>query len=368
MKKYIYKNGKNLKYGYTTGSCAAGAVKAATYMVLNQKACHEIKLETPKGWPLNLQVEDISIGPDWASCAIRKDAGDDPDITHGLLIYAHVSLSEIDQLIGGKGIGKITRPGLSLPVGSDAINPTPRKMIEKAIEEVKNISGYEGAFKVVLTVPGGEKISLKTFNPKLGIMGGISIIGTTGIVEPMSEDAFKESLALELNQKKQNMMVFTPGNYGCDFCLEHGVNKDKIIKVSNFMGYMFEQAASSNVNKILCVGHIGKLVKIAGGIFHTHSRVADARMEIICACLIEMGTSTEILQEILGSNTTDEAVDKIYAYGLEGVFIRLAYKIKYKLQAYVFDAIEVEVIIFSLKYKDLASTKDAKKWIRCMYE
>lgn len=357
--RYTYKNGKKLKYGYTTGSCAAAATKAAAIMLLGQKKISSVELLTPKGWLLNLEIKNIVLKEEIAVCGIEKDSGDDPDITNGMMLLASVRLSDTDRVIGGEGVGIVRKKGLAVGVGLPAINPVPMKMILKVIDEIKSYYHYAGGLEVELIIPDGLELSKKTFNPRLGIEGGLSILGTTGIVEPMSEEAFKESLFIELKQLKQKAIVFAPGNYGRDYCKTIGIDENKIIKISNFVGYMFEKACELGIEKILFVGHIGKLIKVSGGIFHTHSRVSDGRMPILCSHLLETDITVDELRLIKGANTTDEAVDMIMDYGYQAVFDEIVRHIKDRLELFVFNQLSVEVVLFSSEHGVLSETQDA---------
>ncbi len=355
MKQSIYKNGKQLRYGYTTGACAAAATKAAVRMLVTGVKTNRIELMTPKGWLLNLDVVDINISSDKVSCAIVKDSGDDPDITNGMKIYSEVCYSNKTTLTGGVGVGRVTKKGLSVAVGDYAINPVPRQMIFDAVEEAAN--GRQIDVKVYM--PEGVELAKKTFNPRLGIVDGLSIIGTTGIVEPMSEEAFKDSLKIELGQLKDDVLVMAPGNYGRDYCVSKGVDEKRIIKTSNFIGYMFERAVEQNKKKVLLAGHIGKLIKVAGGIFHTHSRVSDARMDLLTSYLVRSNAPYTDLHYVLGCNTTEEAVNYIVERNLKDVFQLIVDSIKERLERYTFDQIEVEVVLFSLDQGWLSETKGA---------
>jgi len=366
LEKYIVKNGKKMKYGYTTGSCAAAASKAAAYMALENSIIKNIDIETPKGWNLTLEVIEPVIESEGKSafCYIKKDAGDDPDITHGALIGAKVELTTDTTAIiikGGKGVGRVTKAGLYIPVGEPAINPVPRKMIET---EVRKILHKEKGAIVTITVPKGEEIAKKTFNPKLGILGGISILGTSGIVEPMSDEAFKESLAIELKMAVKDGLkraVLVPGNYGEEYAVKHfNIDKSNIIKTSNFIGFMLNKCIEEGLKKVLLIGHIGKLVKLAGGIFNTHSRVADARLEIIAANLALMGASKELIEKIFECVTAEGAVDVIEAYNYDEIYNRLCRKAEEKCLSYTHDELDVGVIMFSIEKGLLAIGEKAK--------
>ena len=224
MEQFVYKNHKKLRYGYTTGSCAAAASKAAAAMLLSGKEISYVELHTPKGIDLRLEVLDISREDNAVSCAIQKDGGDDPDVTNGILIYAKVSREPADEaqiiIDGGIGVGRVTKPGLEQSVGAAAINKVPRQMIRENLEAVCEQYHYHGKLSVVISIPSGVELAAKTFNPRLGIVGGISVLGTSGIVEPMSEQALIDTIRVEMRQKLANGMEYllvVPGNYGIDF-------------------------------------------------------------------------------------------------------------------------------------------------------
>ena len=217
LEAFIEKDGKQLRLGYTTGSCAAAAAKAAAWMLLTGKRKERISILTPKGVVLELAVLDIAMTQQRVSCAIQKDSGDDPDVTNGTLIYAEVSRSQEPGVFieGGTGVGRVTKPGLDQPVGNAAINSVPRRMIQENLLEVMGLTDYSGGLNVVISVPDGERLASKTFNPRLGIVNGISILGTTGIVEPMSEKALVDTIGVELRQRRQSgaeYALLTPGN------------------------------------------------------------------------------------------------------------------------------------------------------------
>ena len=269
MEEFIVKDGKKLRLGYTTGSCAAAASKAAAFMLLTGRRKEKIGLITPKGIGLDIDIKDIRIEEDRVSCSVEKDSGDDPDITRGSLVTATVSRIPEKEIIidGGKGVGRVTKPGLDQPVGAAAINSVPRQMIRENLEEVCRHTDYEGGLSVVISVDNGEELAKKTFNPRLGIIGGISILGTTGIVEPMSEQALVDTIRVELRQRKESgyeHVLLTPGNYGSDY-IKMGLNIDPAIAVmtSNFIGDSIDFCKELGFKSALLVGHIGKLVKIA---------------------------------------------------------------------------------------------------------
>ncbi|ABR46313.1 cobalamin biosynthesis protein CbiD [Alkaliphilus metalliredigens QYMF] len=369
MERYIIKDGKKLRYGYTTGSCATAASKAAAQMLLQPGEVHEVDIDTPKGWSLKLKVEDIQRSHGAVSCAIIKDAGDDPDVTNKLAIYSKLIWRQDTkiEIHGGEGVGTVTRPGLQIPVGKPAINPIPLQMIER---EVREVIGPGRGVDIVISVPKGQEVAKKTFNPKLGIQGGISILGTSGIVEPMSEEAMKDSLALELPMAKAEKIktfVFVPGNYGRDMAREkYKIHDKNMIKISNFVGFMMDQSVIQNVERILIIGHIGKLVKVAGGIFHTHSKVADGRREILAAHLAALGASQQLVLRVLESNTTEEAVGLIQEKGFDRLFSHLADKITEKCVERTQGNIEIGTIIFSMEQGVLAHCSQAGRLLEIL--
>ena len=385
--KYIIKNNKRLRYGYTTGSCAAGAAGGAVRMLLSGKELSEVTLLTPKGITLTLALYDITRGDDYVSCAVRKDAGDDPDTTNGILVYVKAekfSLRDSDtvasedtkkgsghpQIIldGGVGVGRVTKPGLSQKVGEAAINPVPRAMILREAEEAAQEYDYEGGLKLTVSVPEGEEIAKKTFNPRLGIIGGISILGTSGIVEPMSEKALIESIHVEMKQhfcQGEKYILVTPGNYGADYLREHmTIPFENNIKCSNYVGETIDMAIDMGVKGILFVAHIGKFVKVAAGIMNTHSHCADGRMEVLCASAIRAGGPLECAREILQAGTTDEALEVLDRYGiLRETMDIVMEKIQFYLDHRSYEQILLGAVVFSNVYGLLGQTRDAEKLI-----
>ena len=356
-----------MKYGFTTGSCAAAASGAAAYMLLTGKTKTDITVETPSGRIFKAAILDIKRSENSVSCAVRKTAGDDPDITDGALIYSEVSIRESGFSIdGGKGVGRVTRPGLDQPVGAAAINRVPREMIEKKVSEVCSFTGYSGGLKIIISVPEGERLAEKTFNPKLGIAGGISILGTSGIVEPMSERAFIETIRLELRQKRaegERRAVISPGNYGREFMKKsYGFDLDRSVKCGNFIGLTVDMAKEEGFGELLLVGHIGKLIKVAGGIMNTHSREADCRMEILASLGLLCGADGGTARSILRCALTDEAVEILEEAGIKQAVMDMAVeRICGNLERRT-EKMKIECMIFSNKFGELGKSREAEKW------
>ena len=366
---YIIKNNKKMRFGYTTGSCAAAAAKAATEMLLSGKPINTIKLMTPKGIELDLELLHIKKEKDSVSCAVKKDGGDDPDMTDGLEVYAEVirtSTGKI-EIDGGQGVGRVTKPGLEQPVGNAAINKVPRGMISRELEDLCSEHDYEGGLKVIISVPGGEETAKKTFNPRLGIEGGISILGTSGIVEPMSEAAIIKSIEIEMKQKLATgykHLLVTPGNYGLAYLKDNMKElplKDTV-KCSNYVGETIDMAAGMGAEGILFISHIGKFVKVAGGIMNTHSRCADSRVEIIAANAIRAGISAEAARNILNTLTTDEALEIVNKEGfLKKTMKEITDRISFYLKHRSYGRLKTGAVIYSNVFGYLGETEEVKE-------
>lgn len=367
MENNLTKNiaGKIYKMGYTTGSCAAAAAKAAAKILVFQTKIQTISIHTPAGIDLNLEVQKIQFTKQYAQCCITKDGGDDIDSTTGIEIFAKAEYSYEKGITikAGEGIGIVTKNGLKVEKGKPAINPEPMKMI---VQEVSKIQ--EDGIVITIFAPKGKERAKKTFNPRLGIEGGISILGTTGIVVPMSEEAWKESVFWELNTKKNCPTVcFVFGNYGELFCKQQlKIPQRKIVSISNFVGYMLESAANLHFKKILLVGHIGKLIKVAAGIFHTHSHIADGRMETLCTFAALEGANQNIVTAIYNCVTTEEAMEVIKKENLEMIYEKIAEKIKQRCEMQIHNELQVDCILFDNQNKILGKSKFADETIKLL--
>lgn len=362
---------KKMRTGYTTGSCAAAAAKAAVCMLLSGEVIQQVRLMTPKGVELDLEVEQIQRRQHGVRCAVRKDSGDDPDVTNGIYVYAEVRKEPEPgiYLDGGEGIGRITKKGLEQPVGAAAINRVPRQMILEAVKEQSIRYGYQGGLSVIISAPEGKKLAAKTFNPRLGIENGISILGTSGIVEPMSEKALTDTIFLEMKMLKENGIdrcCVVPGNYGRDFLAEQlGVDTDQAVKCSNYIGETIDAAVNLEMRSLLLIGHIGKLIKVAAGVMNTHSRQADCRMEVLAAYAAAEGASAECVQAILSCITTMEALELLKEKGiLSGVMERVMERIDFHLRHRAGGSLQVEAIVFSTEDGILGKTKRAEALLK----
>ena len=368
---FVYVGGKRLRRGFTTGSCAAAASKAAVQMLLSGSRVEYVDLVTPKGIPIHVPVEDISVSPDSVSCAVRKDGGDDADDTNGALVYAKVSrkASEGIDVDGGVGVGRVTRRGLDQPVGNAAINRVPRSMIKEAVEDVCGAYGYTGGISVEISVPEGERIAERTFNSRLGIVGGISILGTSGIVEPMSETALLGSIKAEMKvfmAPGRRYLLTVPGNYGKDFLASYpDLEGQQPVECSNFIGDFLDMAVELGAEGVLLVGNLGKLVKLAGGIMNTHSRNADSRMEILASNAVMAGADAETARRVMGCVSTDDALEVLSENGLVGPTMDILIpKMEFHMNHRVKGALKVAAITFSSEFGVLGETPSARELLK----
>ena len=363
---------KELRKGFTTGSCGAAAAKAALYMLLTGSVKDEIEIITPGGAVFRTAVKDIFREGNRVRCAVVKDGGDDPDVTTGLHVTAEVRAEERAdgdleiQIEGGPGVGRVILPGLDQPVGNAAINRVPRQMIEKELSEVAELLDFRGRIRVILSVPGGEAAAERTFNPRLGIEGGISILGITGIVEPMSTRAILDTIRVELNQRKalgDRIAAVSPGNYGLNFMKEnYGYDLNRSVKCSNYVGDTVDMVREMDFRGMLLTGHIGKLIKVSGGIMNTHSKEGDARMELLAAGVIRAGGSMDTLRGILNCRVTEEALGIIQTESpallrtsMESVMDRILYYLRKRAG----EELPVECILYSNEFGLLAASPGA---------
>lgn len=348
-------NQKLLRCGYTTGTCAAAASKAAVAMLFKQESMDSVAITTPNQTDLIIDVLNPQFDDNVASCSIEKDSGDDPDITNGILVSSKVTLlPDSSEIIieGGKGVGKVTKGGLDQPVGMSAINSIPRKMIKDSLNELAMQYNYKGGFHVLISVPKGEEIAKKTFNPELGIVGGISILGTTGIVEPMSAKALADSIKVEISviaaESNESILIFL-GNFGKKFTEEDlNLSTKPGIMCSNFIDVALDSSVEFGFKNILLVGHIGKFVKLGIGMFNTHSHNGDGRIETLLSCALEAGANIEILKEIQKCVTTNAVLDILYENDLlDKTMDVLNERIQHNIDRRVPDDINVGFICFA---------------------
>lgn len=365
LEEYIYHGTQKLRCGYTTGSCAAAAAKAAAQMLLTGESVSRVVLMTPKGILISPDILDIVINKTFVQCAVQKDGGDDSDVTNGVLIYARAEKIPFDIVIeGGEGIGRVTQPGLDQPVGNAAINSVPRRMITTAVTDICEQYDYRGGIRVTISVPGGAELAKKTYNPRMGIEGGISIIGTTGIVEPMSNAALVETIRTEQRMRKaagRKNLLLTVGNYSKSFLArEMPFLLDESVTCSNFIGEAIDSALTLGFERILLIGHVGKLVKLGAGIMNTHSAQADGRMDVLVTCAILAGCHSDQLAEIAkipDCVTVDAALEILDHIGMKQATADiLMQRVQYYLDAKVKDNAVIGAVLFSDKYGIIGQT------------
>lgn len=419
MEEYVIKNQKRLRLGITTGTCSAAAAQAAAMQLLLGVESHAVTLRTPKGMTVSVPVYLLESDSRKASYKVVKDSGDDPDVTNGTDVCVTVEFvkqrvceqtdgsvepdgsekpdrsvkpdGNVESCIrsnshgsqdrscaftsesfpyltldGGIGIGRVTKEGLEQAVGQAAINRVPRQMIFAAVADVCEKANVCEPLHITVWMPEGETLAKRTFNPKLGIEGGLSILGTSGILEPMSEQAIVATIETEIRQLHavgEEKVLVTPGNYGQAYASEYlGLDLAKSVKSSNYIGDTIDLAISYGMKDFLLVGNIGKLVKLAAGIFNTHSKVADGRGEIFAVHAAMAGAGANVVQEIYNCINTDRMLDVVEREGLrEDVMQSILAAIEKHVYDRIGDAMRFGVIVFSEKYGYLGQTSDADK-------
>lgn len=373
---YIRSGQKLLRCGYTTGTCAALGAAGAARLLLTGKAPESVGLRTPKGIVVEVAPIYCRKTAAGAQCAIRKDGGDDVDVTTGLPVIADITLLPDAPgqvtIDGGPGVGRVTKPGLDQPVGQAAINHVPRRMITDALHAEAEAAGYDGGFDVMISIEGGEEAAKRTFNPHIGVEGGLSVLGTSGIVEPMSQQAVLDTVQLEIHQaalreQSPKRLILAPGNYGLDYLAQNlpEYSSIPVVKCSNFMGDALDMAAAEQFAEVLLVGHIGKLVKLAGGIMNTHSRMADCRTELFCTHAALCGASQATCRALMDAATTDACLDILDAENLrEPVLESLLQAIQLHLDRRAAGAFRVGAVLFSNQAGPLGQTETAAQLLQ----
>jgi cobalt-precorrin-5B (C1)-methyltransferase len=364
---YVTVDGKRLRCGYTTGTCASAASKAAALYLVSDKRPDSVLVATPSGKAVEIRIEDCRIEDGCAVCSVRKDGGDDIDATHGVLVCSKVSVRQDGgiRIDGGEGVGRVTKNGLDQPVGSAAINSTPRRMISYALAEVRDSFGMTTGFDAVISVPEGAEVAKRTFNSRLGIEGGISILGTSGVVEPMSDAGLMGAVKAEIDVRLaegDRLLLVVPGNMGKAFS-EHMGADDKAVKCSNFIGETIDYAVERKAEGLLLVGNLGKMVKVAGGMMNTHSRWGDCRMEILSAGALEAGADADIARRILNCVSTDDALhalgEDLRVKTMKRIIERMAFHLGNRA-----GGMRIEVVVFSSKYGKVGETGGACRMMK----
>ncbi len=361
---------RRMRCGYTTGTCAAAAARAAAEFLFSKEWPEAVVIETPAGIAVHAEIEETGASADAAWCAVRKDGGDDIDATDSMMIFCEVALQEEPgvQILGGEGIGRVTKPGLDQPVGEAAINSTPRRMIGEQLQAAAVRYGYEGGFRVTVFAPEGAARAQQTYNSVLGVTGGISVLGTSGIVRPMSEEAIVDTIRAEIRVKAAGglkNLILTPGNIGADYTESISLNKTHAAECSNHIGEAIDFAALEGFRSVLLIGHAGKLVKVASGVMNTHSRYADCRMETLSAHAALCGASKETVAGIMACVAVDEAISILEKAGLrEPVMTAVMEKMEEHLRRRAGPDLEIGALMFTEKHGFLGKTKEADALLR----
>lgn len=321
-----------LREGFTTGTAAAAAAKAALTLLLKGDRLKATDVPLPREGRLVIPIAEIRpLENRSAEAEVIKDGGDDPDVTHNAVIRAIVSLSRsYDPLrlfiLGGRGVGRVTRPGLPVPVGEAAINPAPRRQIEAAIHEVLEETGAGGEIIVTLEVDDGERIALKTLNPRLGILGGISILGTRGTVKPFSNRAYKDTISMSLDAARaQGLSVVAFSTGGKSERLLRGIVPDlpdsACIQVGDFFAFSLGQASSRGFKTILYSCFFGKLIKMAQGRLYTHAHKSRIDFGVLSSWCALSGIEKSSVQSVGKANTSREALERIKSDKAAGILL-----------------------------------------------
>lgn len=386
----------HLRTGYTTGTCAAAAAKASAIGLLTGTIPDAVEIDTPIGKALKLTILEKGLGRGFAKCAVKKDAGDDPDVTHGCMVFARVELIPPQPpfekggnggiiIEGGDGVGVVTKPGLQIPPGEPAINPVPRRMITDALSEcgvskgkysdlnsaIRNPQSAFSSLRVTISVPNGEEIAKETFNPRLGIIGGISIIGTTGIVKPMSEAAIKASLVLSLDVAKAlglDSVVLVPGNIGERAALQwFRLPREQVVLMSNYVGFMLLEAVKRGFENVLLAGHPGKLAKLIRGDFCTHSSKSKSANDVIINMLNdEKHVGSGIVGKAKQSPTIEGIIELLKKHDSLSIFNTVADKIEDAVSKFTNKRLKTGVILFNMNCEPIGISRGTEYWRKCL--
>ncbi len=343
-----------LRTGFTTGTCATAASKAGILAIINQQSLNSVDVILPKRDKINIQINSCNFSKYNAQCSVIKDGGDDPDVTHGAEIFVDISLTDTIgsiEIDGGKGVGRVTKPGLGLEIGTAAINPTPKKMILENIQEVgEEVLGKNG-IKIVVSVPTGEELAKKTDNPRIGILDGISILGTSGIVIPYSTASFAAAIRQQIDvvsSMNDEEVVLTTGGRSEDFAREIIKLPDhSFIQMGDFSGYTIQQCAKKSLKKAYVAGFIGKLAKMAAGVKQTHVKGGKVDMKFLSELAKRCNANSETIRKILGANTARNVQEIVIEDSVDGFFDEITKETCNQMRQHSEEKIPVEVILFN---------------------
>ena len=352
---------ENLRTGYTTGSSAAAASKAALLSMISQEETDSVEIRLPKGKAITIPVESCSFARDSATCSVIKDGGDDPDVTHGAEIVAELSLTDRAgeiEIDGGRGVGIVTKPGLGLEIGKPAINPVPKRMIRENLRDAGGKILAERGIRVVISVPQGESLGPRTDNPRIGIRGGISILGTSGIVIPFSTASYAASIRQNLDvaiAMGDDTVVLTTGGRSEDFARRIiGLPDHCFVQMGDFSGYTMQQCGRKGIKKAHVVGFIGKLAKMAAGVKQTHVKGSKVDMDFLAGLAAEAGAGEEVAGEIRRANTARHVAEIVQRGGPEGFFDLVCGRVREHMRGHAGREISLDVILFDFEGNVLA--------------
>ncbi|MBF1261574.1 MAG: cobalamin biosynthesis protein CbiD [Lachnoanaerobaculum sp.] len=368
--EFNIKNGHTQRYGFTTGTTATAAAIGAAYMYLNDKR-DMVDVELPAGITLTIPLEFVNKEKNLFTCGVKKNAGDDPDVTDGTLISTKLEFIKKENglefnFFAGEGVGVFTKDGLALPKGEAAINPVPRQMMIDNLSVILKEHGFSGIVNITVTVENGADIAKKTFNERLGIIGGISILGTSGLVLPMSKTALLQTIEADikfrLKNSKERRVYLAPGNIGAKF-LENNfnINSTTVAIISNFIGESIDYAISNDAKEIVLCGDLGKLIKLSGGIMNTHSNDSDSRLELLASSILKLCIKEsiqlpiQIISNLFEQKTTTGAVNIIKENNFDNCFDILADQMLY----YAYNrAFKAEIFYHKNRYANIEEFKN----------
>jgi cobalt-precorrin-5B (C1)-methyltransferase len=352
---------RSLRTGYTTGTCAAAATKAALSTLVNGEKLARVNVSLPKDKNIIIDIAWIKYeNENSVTAAVIKDAGDDPDVTNGAEICVTVSfLATANKFIidGGIGVGRVTKPGLGLEIGKAAINPTPLKMIKQAIDEIIGQQEDRYGLSVTISVPKGEEISKRTDNPRLGIIGGISILGTTGIVIPYSTSSFAASIRQSIDVSKamgSDSVILTTGGRSEDFArgiFGNSIADHAYIQIGDFIGFSIKQCAIKKIKKAYVIGFIGKLTKMAMGIKQTHVKGSHVDMNFLADLASRCGASNEHIKKIKLANTARHVGELVEQFGINIFYDVLCEEVYKHLSKYSPSELQIKIILLDFNGK-----------------
>ena len=346
-------NKTKLRTGFTTGSCATAASKAGVLAIKNQKIIENVDIILPKRSRLEIKINSCEFKNNSAKCSVIKDGGDDPDVTHGAAIFVNIELTDVVgeiEIDGGEGVGRVTKPGLGLEIGSAAINPTPKKMILENVKEIGEELLEKNGIRIVVSVPKGKELGPKTDNPRIGIMRGISILGTSGIVIPYSTASFAAAIRQQIsvvNTMNDDSVVLTTGGRSEDFARKIiDLPDHSFIQMGDFSGYTIKQCAKQELKKAYVAGFIGKLAKMAAGVKQTHVKGGKVDMKFLSELAKRCNAGEETISKILGANTARNVQEIVMEDKIDGFFDEVTKEACVQMRQHSEGKIPVEVILF----------------------